>query len=172
MRGLPYTGKSYRANQLIEEAVEEGIHGKIFSTDEYWYKIICPEKPEEYTFKRNFLADAHRWNQQRTFRAIEMGEPLLIVDNTNTTADEVAPYVKYAYYQDYDISFEEPTSDRWKEIAQLLRSKRENKQALKDWAHKLEEGSKETHCVPFFAIEKMMWRWQCVLSVDDIMAKN
>lgn len=163
MRGLPWTGKSYTAKSL------KGEHGVIYSTDEYFYTVLKPDKPDEYSWNPRFLADAHRWNRVRAQAAIEQGVTPIIIDNTNTTASEPKCYVEYAHYQDYDVVVQEPTSDRWMEIRELLLDKRANKKALKDWAKKLEEGSKETHSVPFFAIERMMWRWENNITLEDIL---
>jgi len=164
MRGLPWTGKSYRAEELA--GAEDGL---IFSTDEFWYTQNKPEKPEEYSFYPRFLAQAHKWNQVRTWEAINWEKPLIIVDNTNTTLSEPKPYVEYAHINGYKICIEEPTSDRWLEIADLLQDKRANKKALKEWAVKLEAGSKETHGVPQWAIEKMMWRWETNMTTERIL---
>lgn len=164
MRGLPWTGKSYRAKELA------GDTGIIFSTDEFWYKIRHPEKPEEYSFNPRYLGEAHNWNQKRTQRQIELGHPLIIVDNTNTTAQEFCcQYAKYAYCQGYEVLIEEPTSDRWKEIRELLLDKKSNKNALKKWAETLATGSRETHNVPQWSIERMMWRWECNLDMDLVI---
>lgn len=163
MRGLPWTGKSYRANEL------KGENGLIYSTDEYWYKVRKPDQPEHYSFNPRYLGDAHRWNQQRFDRSVELGHPLIIVDNTMTTGSEALHYAQYASWQDYQIVVEEPTSERWLEIRELLRDKRGNKKELKDWANKLAEGSKTTHGVPAWSIERMMWRWECDLTVEAIL---
>jgi hypothetical protein len=155
MRGLPSSGKSFRAKQLAEE------RGVIFSTDDYWYQVNHPEKPDEYSFNPRFLSGAHKWNQLRAQRAIDIGSPLVIIDNTNTIASEFCcSYARYAHWQDYKICIEEPTSEWWLEIRELLKNKRANKKALKEWAVKLAEKSEKTHKVPFFAIERMMWRWE------------
>lgn len=163
MRGLPWCGKSYRAKELA------GNVGLILSTDEYWYKVNYPDKPDEYSFNPRFLGAAHKWNMLRAQKAIEEGHPLVIIDNTNTTPKEALPYVEYAVAQEYKVKIEEPTSDRWKEIVKLLGNKKANKKLLKEWAAKLEEGSKETHNVPAWSIEKMMWRWATGYTVDDIL---
>jgi hypothetical protein len=164
MRGLPWCGKSTRAKELAGET------GQIFSTDEYWYKINRPDRPDEYSFYPRLLGQAHKWNMLRAQRRIDMGDPLLIIDNTNTTAKEFCcEYARYAYWQDYKIRIEEPTSPWWLEIRELLKNKRGNKQALKAWAVKLAEGSKANHNVPFFAIEKMMWRWECDLCPESVI---
>lgn len=164
MRGLPWTGKSYRAKELA------GTEGVIYSTDEYWYKVNRPDRPDEYSFSPRFLGEAHKWNLLRAQRSIEEGHPLIVIDNTNTTAQEPRPYVEYAAGQEYNICIEEPTSDRWLEIRALLDDRRANKKALKDWAYKLAEGSKETHSVPQWSIERMMWRWQNGLTVEQILS--
>ncbi|CAE7860245.1 PYRB [Symbiodinium microadriaticum] len=166
MRGLPWTGKSTRAKELA------GDSGLIYSTDDYWYEVNKPDKPDEYSFNPRMLHHAHKWNQLRAQRSIDMGEPLIIIDNTNTTPSEPKEYVQYASWQDYNICIEEPTSPQWGEIAPLLLDKRGNKKALKEWAAKLEEGSKENHNVPAFAIEKMMWRWHNNLTVEEILGEK
>jgi len=163
MRGLPWTGKSYRAKELA------GNEGIIFSTDDYWYTQVKPESPEEYSFNPRLLHVAHKWNQLRAQDAIHWAKPLIIIDNTNTTASEPKPYVDYAHINGYKICIEEPTSPRWMEIRTLLLDKRNNKKALKQWAVTLAEGSQETHNVPAYAIERMIWRWQNNLTVDQIL---
>lgn len=154
MRGLPWTGKSTRAKEIA------GDVGKIFSTDEYWYTMVKPECPDEYNFVPRYLGTAHKWNLLRAQKEVEEEYPLIIIDNTNTTAQEAEPYISYAHPQGYKICIEEPTSPRWKEIKKLLVDKRVNKKDLKKWALELAEGSKETHNVPVWSIERMIWRWE------------
>lgn len=172
MRGLPWCGKSYRAKELVQEfraktGTDEGV---IFSTDDFWYQVNHPERPDEYSFSQRLLGAAHKWNQLRTQRAIDLGHPLILVDNTNTMAAEFCcPYAKYAHWQDYAVQIEEPTSDHWQEIRGLLYNKRANKKELKEWAQKLSAGSVETHNVPEFVIEKMMWRWECDLDPQTVI---
>lgn len=167
MRGLPWSGKSYRARQIYNETASPRKF--IFSTDEYFYAKVKPEKPDEYSFDRNYLQAAHKWNLLRTQDVINWGAPLVIIDNTNTTASEPKAYVEYAHMHGYEIRIEEPTSPQWLEIAPLLEDKKANKKELKALAQKLAEGSKETHSVPAYAIEKMIWRWQPNLTVQDIL---
>lgn len=157
MRGLPWVGKSYYAKKLLENSEFTGI---ICSTDEYWYRVNFPDKPEEYSFNRNLLGAAHKWNQLRAHRAIDVGTPLIIIDNTNVTADDCYPYSDYAIPQGYEVIIEEPTSERWVEIKKVLLEKKRDRKLIQKWAATLSEGSKETHNVPQWSIEKMMWRWQ------------
>jgi hypothetical protein len=164
MRGIVWCGKSTRCKELA------GDEGLIFSTDEYWYKIHKSDKPDEYNFHPRFLADAHKWNRLRAEAAMWKEEPLVIIDNTNTTATEPKPYVVAGTAADYEIVIEEPTSPQWLEIRELLQDKRGNKKELKKWAKKLEEGSKEGHGVPAYAIERMMWRWENDLTIEQILS--
>ena len=129
-------------------------------------------EPERYSFNPRLLGVAHHWNQQRAFRLIEIGHPFIVIDNTNTTYGEFSAYVDYAVPQDYTVELQEPTSDRWLEIVALLSDTRSNKKELKSWAKKLEEGSKETHNVPSWSIEKMMWRWELTEDIETQMEKN
>lgn len=163
MRGLPWCGKSFTAKEIA------GDTGVIYSTDDYFYTEVDRHNPTVYNFVPRFLAYAHKWNFTRATFDINIGHPLVIIDNTNTTASECKNYVQYAIYQDYEIQIQEPTSDRWKEIRELLQRKKECRKELIEWAAKLEEGSKQTHNVPQFAIERMMWRWQNDLTVDQIL---
>lgn len=164
MRGIVSCGKSTRAKEL------QGSEGVIYSTDEYWYKVNFPDKPEEYSFKKRLLGEAHKWNELRAQRSIDMGHPLIIIDNTNITADRFCcPYVRYAHYQGYEVSFEEPTSPWWLEIRELLKRKRDNEEKLKAWAVELAKKSESTHNVPFWAIEGMMWRWENHITPESVL---
>lgn len=156
MRGFPWTGKSYTAN-LIASQTEDSV---ILSTDEYWYKVNEASSPEEYSFDISKLGTAHKWNQERAFEHLEKGTSCIIIDNTNTTYEEMLPYVMAAKEKKYKILIQEPTSTRWQDIVALLENKKKNEKELKLWAKKLETGSKENHNVPAFAIEKMMFRWE------------
>lgn len=167
MRGLPSAGKSYRAAELVKlvKTVEGGL---ILSTDEFWYKMNKPDLPEEYSFNPRYLGEAHYWNQQRAMRKIEVGHPLLVIDNTNTTLNEMIPYAQHAHWQDYEVSIEEPTSEWWLKLRPLLRDKKNNKDELREIAGELAKRSEATHRVPQWSIEKMMWRWE-EFSVEDLL---
>lgn len=156
MRGLPGSGKSYTARQLA------GDKGVVYSTDEYFITQIGDDRTK-YTFKPTFLADAHKWNLLRAQRAIDkmFNEESLgpvVIDNTNTQAWESHKYVLFASSYGIEVDIVEPTSDWWKEIRPLLGDKKSNRDKLKKWAVFLSE--KNTHEVPAFSIEKMMWRWE------------
>jgi predicted kinase len=93
MRGLPGSGKSYRAKQL-------GISGVIFSTDDYF------TSGDEYNFDLEKLSIAHEWNQDRAIKAIKDGISPIVIDNTNIKAWESKPYVEVAIENGYDVKIE------------------------------------------------------------------
>jgi hypothetical protein len=170
MRGLPFCGKSYTANEVLDEfQLVNGADGVILSTDEYFYTVIHPEKPKEYSFDLKLLGRAHQWNQRRATKYMMDQCPLIIIDNTNTVISEMRPYAEEGFLQGYDIKIQEPTSERWLEIHELLQDKDKNIKELLVWAKKLAEGSKETHSVPLSAFERMIKRWHNNVTVEELL---
>ena len=164
MRGCPACGKSFRAKELAE------IHqGKIYSADDFWYQINCPEKPEEYSFDGRFLKDAHQWNRRRVENAVDSGESCIILDNTNIAIADFCCYATYAHLRGYSVTIEEPTSPWWLEMRKLLSVKEENEEELKIWAENLAKINEKTHKVPAKTIEKMIRRWQNVVDLEQLM---
>lgn len=79
--GIPGSGKS----TLIKNMHPKGT---VFSTDDYF------RKNGEYHFKPELIGEAHAWNLKRFVEHVQLwkdGET--VVDNTNTTIAEMAPYV-------------------------------------------------------------------------------
>jgi hypothetical protein len=165
LRSLPWCGKSFTALEIWKE----NPHGVILSTDDYWYQVVEPEHPEKYSFDLKLLGQAHHWNQKLASDIMESGCPLVIIDNTNTTISEAKVYAEIGFLNDYDIQIQEPTSDRWKIIRELLLDKKKNQKELSAWASRLAEGSKGIHNVPATAIEKMMSRWHNNMVVGDLI---
>jgi len=93
MRGLPGSGKSFKAKQL-------GINGVVFSTDEYF--II----DGKYILKLDELPNAHAWNRERAIASIKDGITPIVIDNTNVKAWEPRPYVEAGLLHGYDVSIE------------------------------------------------------------------
>ena len=156
MKGLPGSGKSHTAAK-IAASLPDCV---VFSTDEFFMKDGV------YTFQRKFLGDAHHWNQMRFQRAVENLTPNIIIDNTNVTISELKNYSDYAHYQGYDLTIAEPTSEWWLEHRHMFYSKKANRVALRKFAQLL--GEKNTHGVPFWSIERMIWKWQ-ETSVSDLL---
>ncbi|XP_054681700.1 NEDD4-binding protein 2-like 2 isoform X2 [Grus americana] len=101
LRGLPGSGKSTLSRILLGES-RDGI---IFSTDDYF------RQQDGYTYSAAQLGDAHDWNQKRAKQAMEQGKSPVIIDNTNTQAWEMKPYVEVALEKGYRVEFHEP--DTW-----------------------------------------------------------
>ncbi|XP_067892615.1 NEDD4-binding protein 2 isoform X2 [Heterodontus francisci] len=101
MRGLPGSGKSTLARMLVQQ----GPNGMIFSTDEYF----C--RNGHYQFDPSLIGEAHEWNQKRAKEAMEEGYSPVIIDNTNTQAWEMKPYIVMAFKHNYNVVFREP--DTW-----------------------------------------------------------
>jgi len=155
MRGVPASGKSYRAKEIAREHDEnEDI---IFSADLFFGKTT-----EEYVknWAKERLFKAHEWCQNSARGALQKQVPLVIVDNTNTRVAEMMPYFAMAYRYDYKVEVEEPTSPWWAEIVPCLRNKVLFKKNIEFFASLLTEKNKESHCVPYDAILKMLMRFQ------------
>jgi len=88
MRGLPGSGKSTLAGSY---------GGLVFSTDDFFMKDGI------YQFDPSKIGEAHLWNQERTKQAVNTGNPLVVVDNTNVCAWELRPYAEMGVDQDYSI---------------------------------------------------------------------
>jgi NEDD4-binding protein 2 len=142
MRGLPGSGKSTRAKELIKHYEELGYKVYYFSTDDFW--------GNPYSFIPGKLREAHLWNQNRTMMQMINSfmdeKAVIIIDNTNTTAWELKPYVQPAYTLGFEIEIIEPSTP---------------------WAFDPEECAKRTiHSVPIETIRAMLARWEKDIDVS------
>ncbi|KAM9388344.1 uncharacterized protein LRP34_013742 [Phaethornis superciliosus] len=101
LRGLPGSGKSTLSRTLLGQSCD----GIVLSTDDYF------RQQDGYTYNVAHLGDAHDWNQKRAKQAMEQGKSPVIIDNTNTQAWEMKPYVQVALEKGYRVEFHEP--DTW-----------------------------------------------------------
>ncbi|KFP08030.1 NEDD4-binding protein 2-like 2 [Calypte anna] len=101
LRGLPGSGKSTLSRTLLGQSCD----GIVLSTDDYF------RQQDGYTYNAAHLGDAHDWNQKRAKQAMEQGKSPVIIDNTNTQAWEMKPYVQVALEKGYRVEFYEP--DTW-----------------------------------------------------------
>ena len=72
MRGVPGSGKSYKAKNLAQDG-----NGVVYSTDDFF------EVNGKYVFDGSKIGEYHKQNQLRTAQAMKQDLPLIIVDNTN-----------------------------------------------------------------------------------------
>ncbi|XP_033017124.1 NEDD4-binding protein 2 isoform X2 [Lacerta agilis] len=140
LRGVPGSGKSHLARALLED----NPGGVILSTDDYFY-----QKNGQYQFNADCLADAHEWNRKRAKEAFEKGTTPIIIDNTNTQAWEMKPYVALAQEHKYKVIFREP--DTW-------------------WKFKPKELERRNiHGVSKETIKRMLERYEHCLTVNSIL---
>lgn len=161
MRGVPASGKSYRAKELAGDTPEI-----IFSADHFFGNT-----PEEYVknWSKEQLGNAHKQCQKNTRMVMQRQGPLVIVDNTNTQIREMLPYFDMAVQYGYRLEVHEPTSPWWvNDIAPYLSDKEGNRKHLEKMAEFLWKKNQETHCVPLESIKKMLFRYQPNVTVDDL----
>ncbi|KAJ7326680.1 hypothetical protein JRQ81_016439 [Phrynocephalus forsythii] len=140
LRGVPGSGKSYLARALLED----NPGGIILSTDDYFY-----QKNGKYQFDADCLAEAHEWNRKRAKEAFEKGITPIIIDNTNTQAWEMKPYVALSQQHKYKVIFREP--DTW-------------------WKFKPKElERRNSHGVSKEKIKKMLERYERCLTVNSVL---
>lgn len=84
VRGLSGSGKSTFATHLAA-----GLGHTVHSTDDYFMKDGA------YRFDGSKLGDAHKWNEERTDKALEAGKNV-VVANTFTQQWEMEPYDRMA----------------------------------------------------------------------------
>lgn len=144
MRGVSGSGKSTMAKRI---ATEKG--GVVLSTDDFF------EKDGRYEFDPKMLPLNHRRNQTRAEDAMRSGVSPIIIDNTNTEAWEMRPYVKAAIDNGYEVQIVEPGSEGFPEVDfdEIMR-----RQATR--------GSKS---LPAETVKRMMSRFKKNLTVQDIM---
>lgn len=140
MRGCPGSGKSTLARSIKEIYCDVTLkpisHDSvvIFSTDDYWME------DGKYNWQAHRVGEAHAWNQARASDAMLDDVPVIIIDNTNTTAKEARPYVESAKQLGYEVEVVESNTPWAKDIGALA--------------------SKNTHNVPRASIEKMLARYE------------
>lgn len=90
MRGVPGSGKSTAARKLVERFLAEHPHAsaEVFSADDYFTRA-----DGTYVYEPAKIGLAHADCFRRVLAALARGVDLIVVDNTNTTAVEVAPYM-------------------------------------------------------------------------------
>ncbi|XP_044872240.1 uncharacterized protein LOC123370066 isoform X2 [Mauremys mutica] len=139
LRGLPGSGKTTLSHILLGQNRD----GVVFSTDDYF------RQQDGYTYNVAQLGDAHDWNQKRAKQAVDQGRSPIIIDNTNTQAWEMKPYVEMALGKGYRVEFHEP--DTW-------------------WKFDPEELEKRNkHGVPREKIAQMLERYEYQMSISVVM---
>lgn len=141
MRGLPGSGKSTTVQKILTEARIEcpSTVTYIHSTDNYW---IRPDGFYDFNIAR--IGEAHQWNQDQAsismLYGLDFGTALVIVDNTNITKKEMAPYIAWAKEYGYIVEY---------------------RQSETAWAWDVDECfNRNTHRVPWEIINRMKKKWE------------
>ncbi len=134
MRGVSGSGKSTVADQMVGEGVK-------LSTDDFWGPA--------YEYDEERIAEAHMWNQDRSQSAMEKGLSPIVIDNTNTKAWEMKPYVEMAIRYGYQIEMMEPDTSWQFDVLALTQ--------------------KNTHDVPREVIQDMVDGYEHDVTVDDVL---
>ncbi len=98
--GLPGSGKSSRAEQLVRDATAEGKTAIIHSTDTYF--II----DGVYKFEPARLWECHSRNRRATEQSLKDGIDVVIVDNTNLIREHREVYSKLAEEYGYAVQMQ------------------------------------------------------------------
>lgn len=108
LRGLPGSGKSHYARQLVDANVaRDKFHNIIVSADNYFVDF-----DGSYKFNPTELGDAHDACYRQFASYVPRAQfDLIVVDNTNTQAYEIAPYYVVANYYGADVRVAEVVCD-------------------------------------------------------------
>ena len=142
MRGVSGSGKSTLARELAEK--HEGA--VILSTDDYFMV------EGQYVFEPRMIGANHRRNQERARKKMQEKTPCVIIDNTNTQAWEMKPYVLAALELGYQVEIHEPQEVGLEEIMRRQAERQDSNKSL-----------------PLEVVEKMLARYERNLGVQDIL---
>jgi NEDD4-binding protein 2 len=143
MRGVSGSGKSTMARKIAE------THdlSVILSTDDFF--VV----DGEYRFDPKRLGEFHAANVKRVETAMGDECPCVIVDNTNTQAWEMRPYVELAMEHDYEVQIVEPEPVSFEELM-----KRQSQRA------------DQNKSLPAEVVSRMLMRYEPNVTVDKILS--
>ena len=138
MRGVSGSGKSTLARKLAE-----GSDAVIYSTDDFFMV------DGRYSFDPKRIGEYHAENQKRTKEAMNQGVGCIIIDNTNTQAWEMRPYVEMALEYGYEVEIKQPDPVSFEELM-----KRQSQRPDKNLSEEI--------------IKKMLNRFEHNLTIEQI----
>lgn len=95
MRGLPGSGKSYHINKLKQQYPFSAI---VASADHFF-----TDEDGNYKFDPTKLTEAHADCFAAAYTAMDDGESIIVIDNTNLTRAEYTPYVMLGRFYGYEV---------------------------------------------------------------------
>lgn len=148
MRGLPGSGKSSQAKNIVDMCYTNPNYGKfIFSADNFFIDR-CTGR---YHFNKSKLTNAHQWLQENIKQAVQHEVTPVIIDNTNIELREMETHLKIAVINGYWIEILESTSA---------------------WAWEVSEcAKKNVHKVPYDVIMNMIGRYEHHINIDNLLNK-
>lgn len=143
MRGVSGSGKSTLARKICAEQPE----AIIISTDDFF------TAEGQYKFDPKRLGEFHSANVKRAEDAMVEKCPCVIVDNTNTQAWEMRPYVELAMTHDYTVKIVEPEPVGFDELMARQAGRADQNKAL-----------------PAEVVQRMLMRYEPNVTVDKILS--
>jgi NEDD4-binding protein 2 len=141
MRGVSGSGKSTLARKIADDV------SVIYSTDDFFMV------DGQYRFDPKRLGEFHAENVKRTKDAMVEKCPIIIIDNTNTQAWEMKPYVELAVSYGYKVSIVEPEPVGFDELMN-----RQSQRADKSLSAEV--------------VERMLSRYEHNVTVEAILASK
>jgi NEDD4-binding protein 2 len=141
MRGVSGSGKSTLAQKIADDV------SVIYSTDDFFMV------DGQYRFDPKRLGEFHAENVKRTKDAMVEKCPCIIIDNTNTQAWEMKPYVELAVSYGYEVSIVEPEPVGFDELMN-----RQSQRADKSLSAEV--------------VERMLSRYEHNVTVEAILASK
>ena len=145
MRGVSGSGKS----TLAEKICSEQEFAVIVSTDHYFMV------DGEYRFDPKRLGEYHAANVNRTEQFMVEQCACIIVDNTNTQAWEMKPYVELAMKHGYAVEIRQPDPVSFDELMQRQAQRADSNKAL-----------------PAEVVQRMLDRFEHDVTVETILASK
>jgi NEDD4-binding protein 2 len=145
MRGVSGSGKSTLARKIADEQAV----AVIISTDDYFMV------EGQYQFDPKRLGEYHAANVKRAESLMVEKCPCVIVDNTNTQAWEMKPYVELALSHGYAIGIHQPATVSFDELMQRQANRADSNKAL-----------------PAEVVQRMLDRFEHDVTVETILASK
>ena len=145
MRGVSGSGKSTLAKQ-IAEAHPGAV---IYSTDDFFMVEGV------YKFDPKKLGEYHAENHRQADLAMAAGCPCVIIDNTNTAAWEMKPYVESANDYGYAVEIQVPEPVSFEELMARQAKRADQNKAL-----------------PAEVVQRMLSRYEHDVTVERILASK
>jgi NEDD4-binding protein 2 len=145
MRGVSGSGKS----TLAEKICAEQSFAVIVSTDDFFMVEGV------YKFDPKKLGEYHAANVRRTEDAMVERCPCVIVDNTNTQAWEMKPYVELAMTHGYSVKIVEPEPVSFEELMARQAKRADQNKSL-----------------PAEVVQRMLDRFEHNVTVETILASK